>query len=316
MTITDEQTAQGSGAWLEFRQKRIGASDAPIILGVSPWKTPRQLWLDKKGLVKPSGGDKSSNFAIDRGNRFEPIARARYELHNDNIEMNPAVLVHKEFDFLMASLDGWNEQIKRVLEIKIPGAEVFNAAKQGIVHEKYTPQLEHQLLVSQGDHVHFFCCKVESRNGREQIVDDALVEYRSNPELREILIPKIHEFWGYMQRNEPPPITDRDTLEIHDLVALGLFESIGLLELQLSKLNTEYDRLETACKNDPGDQEKAEQLKESLREIETRESEQYDLKKRAARFLTHPRVRAGWVELRLNKRFKKPQWDVKIHANP
>lgn len=33
-----------------LRRKTIGASDAPIILGVSPWSSPHELWLEKTGL--------------------------------------------------------------------------------------------------------------------------------------------------------------------------------------------------------------------------------------------------------------------------
>ena len=29
------------------------ASDTPVVLGVSPWRTPYQLWQHKLGLVEP-----------------------------------------------------------------------------------------------------------------------------------------------------------------------------------------------------------------------------------------------------------------------
>lgn len=40
---------QNTQEWEKFRLQKIGASDAPIIMGVSPWKTPFQLWLEKQG---------------------------------------------------------------------------------------------------------------------------------------------------------------------------------------------------------------------------------------------------------------------------
>ena len=42
------ELTQNTPEWLEFRRKKIGASDAPIILEVSTWKTPYQLWLVKE----------------------------------------------------------------------------------------------------------------------------------------------------------------------------------------------------------------------------------------------------------------------------
>ena len=42
-----KELVQQSEEWLEFRRSRIGASDAPIIMGVSPWKTHYKLWVEK-----------------------------------------------------------------------------------------------------------------------------------------------------------------------------------------------------------------------------------------------------------------------------
>ena len=36
--------------WLKIRGKGIGGSDAAVILGLSSWKTPRQLWFEKMDL--------------------------------------------------------------------------------------------------------------------------------------------------------------------------------------------------------------------------------------------------------------------------
>lgn len=35
--------------WLEQRRKGIGGSDAPVIMGVNPWRSPMDLWLEKTG---------------------------------------------------------------------------------------------------------------------------------------------------------------------------------------------------------------------------------------------------------------------------
>ncbi len=43
---------QHSNEWLELRKNKIGASDAPIIMKVSPWKTPYRLWEEKLGLTE------------------------------------------------------------------------------------------------------------------------------------------------------------------------------------------------------------------------------------------------------------------------
>ena len=42
---------QGSAEWHEHRRKYRNASETPVVLGVSPWQTPYQLWQHKLGLV-------------------------------------------------------------------------------------------------------------------------------------------------------------------------------------------------------------------------------------------------------------------------
>lgn len=37
--------------WLGIRRQGIGSSDAAVILGMSPWSSPWQIWLDKTGQV-------------------------------------------------------------------------------------------------------------------------------------------------------------------------------------------------------------------------------------------------------------------------
>lgn len=54
------------------RQTFIGGSDAAVILGVSPWKTPLQLYEEKVNGRAPETEAKLKLFA--RGHRWEPIA--------------------------------------------------------------------------------------------------------------------------------------------------------------------------------------------------------------------------------------------------
>ena len=43
----DKRFIQGTPEWLEFRRTMVMASDSPVIMGVSPWKTPLQLYHEK-----------------------------------------------------------------------------------------------------------------------------------------------------------------------------------------------------------------------------------------------------------------------------
>ena len=66
---------QGSAEWLTLRKSKICASEAAIILGISPWKTPFQLWEEKTGR-KESG---FSSIAMQYGTDMEPKIREWFE---------------------------------------------------------------------------------------------------------------------------------------------------------------------------------------------------------------------------------------------
>lgn len=54
----------------------VGGSDVAAIFGVSPWTTPLELWLVKKGRRKPSPKDNPD--ALEMGHLLEPIAAHWY----------------------------------------------------------------------------------------------------------------------------------------------------------------------------------------------------------------------------------------------
>lgn len=59
-------------AWLAWRRKGIGGSDAAAILGISPWRTARDLYDDKLGIA--SAQDDSGNWvALEMGHLLEDL---------------------------------------------------------------------------------------------------------------------------------------------------------------------------------------------------------------------------------------------------
>src|SRR6185437_5018586 len=87
------------------------ASETPVVMGVSPWQTPYQLWQQKLGLRDPTVTP-----AMLRGTELEPSARAAYEELTGRV-MQPLVLVDGDYS---ASLDGITLAGDRLLEIKCP----------------------------------------------------------------------------------------------------------------------------------------------------------------------------------------------------
>lgn len=57
------------------RSKYIGGSDAAAILGVSPYNTPVELWMQKTGRAPAEVIDKVRQRIFDRGHKLEPFIR-------------------------------------------------------------------------------------------------------------------------------------------------------------------------------------------------------------------------------------------------
>jgi putative phage-type endonuclease len=187
---------QQSPEWLEARKGKVGASDAPIIMGVSPWTTPYQLWLEKTSI---SNG-KEKNWAQSRGLDLEDQARAKLE-EMTGLCFFPEVALHPEHQWMMASLDGMEVGRKHIAEIKCPGFEDHSTALLGQIPEKYYPQLQHQLEVCGLDMVYYF--SFDGENG-------VILECQRDDKYIKAMVKKEKAFWDCVQSLTPPELTDRD----------------------------------------------------------------------------------------------------------
>lgn len=275
----EKELIQGTEDWLRFRSNKIGASEVAALLGLSEWDTAYTIWMKKTGRKDEAKKGQSVSFVVDRGNRFEAAVRARYELIND-LPMNPEVFVHPDYPFISASLDGWNEEKKLVLEIKCCGREVMSYAKDGKVHPKYCPQLEQQLLCSGGEMAHFYAASIGTKNGKEQILDAALVEYRSNPELKQKVLDACLWFWPFVEKDIRPPLTENDVLIVEDPDAKELFSRTEAIVRSHDAATLCLDAAEFA-------------YEQAKKEYERIDKELSLASKEIAGVLDHPRMRSG-----------------------
>ncbi|WBL31331.1 lambda-exonuclease family protein [Candidatus Phytoplasma sacchari] len=102
---------QNSWAWFKHRQNYVNASEIGTIMGFNPYETVEELI--KKKLF---GSNFVTNEAVEHGKKTEPQANLFFSvLKKRNYE--PAVFVKEPFS---ASLDGYHEESKTMLEIKCP----------------------------------------------------------------------------------------------------------------------------------------------------------------------------------------------------
>ena len=220
---------QNTHAWLELRKNKIGASDAPVIMGESPWKTPYQLWQLKLGLKE----DAPMNQYMKRGHDLEPKAREAYNKYtNSNVE--PKVMIKPDKTWMMASLDGYDAQKNCAVEIKCPGQKDHAIAAKGQVPKHYYAQLQHQLEVLNLNVLHYFSFSEENFHLVEVERDD---RYIAN------MLKEEENFWQCMVSFKMPKFSDRDFIKRTDQEWLDLEQQWQAVNHELKSLEEKEKEL-------------------------------------------------------------------------
>jgi putative phage-type endonuclease len=192
---------QGSPKWLSWRKDgKIGSSDASAIMGVSKFVTPWQLYMRKLGLIP----EQTDNAAMESGRARESIALAAFN-EKYGCKCVPVVMQHEEYPWMIASLDGWDEDKKIAVEIKCPGKEDHEIAQTFYTPPPhYKPQLQHQLCVMDIPTMYYWSYK----NGDEISIGVA----RDDAYIADMLV-REQEFMLRMKLLDPPPLTEKDYVE-------------------------------------------------------------------------------------------------------
>lgn len=187
--------------WLEVRKTGIGASDAAAAVGLSPYKSPLELWLEKTGrddtLSKPDPKDTAE--PVYWGTLLEPIVAAAYTQQTGRkVRKVNAVLQHPQHRFMLANLDREviGSPVVQILECKTAGEYGAALWREG-VPEYVQLQVQHQLAVT-GKHaadVAVLLCG--------QRLDVHRIE--RDDELIGRLIQLEARFWDYVVQDTPPP---------------------------------------------------------------------------------------------------------------
>jgi putative phage-type endonuclease len=196
------QLTQGSPEWLEYRRTRRNASESATVLGLSPWTTLYQLWLQKTGRSVQAVSN-----AMQRGTDLEPAARRAYE-DKTGLVMQPLVIEDADYS---ASLDGMTLEGDLILEIKCPmrgsRSDLWQDVLADQVPAHYAVQLQHQLMVSGAAQAHLW-------------VFDGSVGILREVERNEDLMDRIRQGWDafqpYLDGDTPPPLSEADTVVRED----------------------------------------------------------------------------------------------------
>lgn len=105
-------TGMTNEMWLKCREHgpkgnieyTVGGSDVATIFGLSPWTTPLELWMVKKGRMKPKSPPNPDQLAM--GHMLEPIAAHFYAQRTGNTVTDDNYLYqHAALEYALANID-------------------------------------------------------------------------------------------------------------------------------------------------------------------------------------------------------------------
>ena len=107
-------------AWLRARRTGIGGSDISAIMGINPYKTAYQVYLDKTGHAP----EQEPTARMKRGTALEPIALAEYESRHGKTE-RLGLVRDTRYRYILGTPDAMHGDT--VLEVKVPDRYVYKS---------------------------------------------------------------------------------------------------------------------------------------------------------------------------------------------
>lgn len=175
--------------WLEWRRKGIGGSDVSAILGLSKWRSPLEVYFDKKGELEP----KEENEKMYFGSIFEGVIAEEFEKRTGKtVKRTNYIYQHAEYPFVLANID-------RLVVGENAGLECKNTGMFGVENEipiDYVCQCQHYIFAMGWDRMYLAILV----NGNKLIIET--VE-RDN-EFISMMLEKEKAFWAMVEAGEEP----------------------------------------------------------------------------------------------------------------
>ncbi len=243
--------------WLDWRRKGIGGSDAAAIMGISPFRTARDIYYDKLGIAAVEEAE-GNWVALEMGHLLEDLVAKIFERKTGlKIYQIKKMFRHPLFPFMLADVDYFitmPDGTEAILEIKTTN---YNAKdlwwKDGreIVPVYYEAQGRHYMAVMDIDRV-FFCCLYG--NTEDEVI---IREIRRDTAYEEEMIFLEQEFWNsYVQKQVPPPyLEDGDVIlasarqycgradkDAETIILKGTMQSTLMRYMQLQEQKKQSDK--------------------------------------------------------------------------
>jgi len=241
--------------WKKERQKGIGGSDAAAVLGVSRWKSPLRLYLEKLGEIEPE----QDNEYMLWGRKLEKLIIEHFvEATGKNVEKIDKILVHPEYPFMIANLDGYIPEEDAVVEVKTASSYKLDEWSGDNIPVEYVLQGQHYLAVTGCSKVYYPVLV----GGNTFFIK----EMTRDEELINMIIDAESKFWHeHIEKRIPPEMTG-------SVDARGLLDK--LYPTAKEGLKVELPQLEETVNQLAVTQAKIKELEQLVDELQAKIKEQ------------------------------------------
>jgi len=192
------------------RKRGLGGSDAAAVLGLNPYRTPLDVYLEKRDEVEPA--DLSDVIPVQFGIHNEDFVGLLYERHTGAKLVKPrAIRRHKRYPWMLGNFDRLIKGTRQGLEIKTASsrqAHKWGQPGTDQVPEEYLMQCLHYIEVS-GYGGWDLAVLIDNADFR-------IYHVERDAELSEMLIEAERDFWQrVLDGNPPDPITLADAGKLY-----------------------------------------------------------------------------------------------------
>jgi len=182
--------------WLSYRKQGIGGSDASVVCGISRYKSPIELWMEKTDQLPYQEAGEAAYW----GTQLEALVRAEFTKRTGiQVQTVKQLLQSKAHPFMLANLDGICTHPERgpcIFEAKTASAYKAGEWEDAIPNE-YQLQIQHYMAVT-GYQGAYIAVLIGGNRFKWRFVE-------RDEELISMLILLETDFWEHVQSLKPPP---------------------------------------------------------------------------------------------------------------
>lgn len=187
--------------WLELRKTGIGGSDVAAIFGLSPWKSPMELFAEKTGQMP----EKKQTWAMTRGIALEePLARWFSETYGVKVWRKNGLIRHPEHTWMVANIDRRVVGQKIGVECKTASPFAFEKWANGDAPIDYVMQCQHYMAVTGWD-AWWLVYVIDGHEPQAILI-------QRDEEAIQTIIYRTREFWfNHVMKKIPPNADESDS---------------------------------------------------------------------------------------------------------